>query len=295
MKSIKTLVMVLVFAMAGCSHMPREENPKNIFQFSRGKVAIEIEALLPASYNASKNVNYPVIFVLDGYWNKASVLEAYNALRFDNMIPEAIIVTIGYPPAVQDYETQRMWDLTPVYDAGFKAGGNGAELLGILAQEVVPFVQKNFKIDKSRSVLIGHSLAGLFTLYALYEGADTFSHYAAISPSALWSDHALSKIDQNFSAKSGALKANLYITYETDEYLPYVNAIESYIDQLNNRHYEGLALTIAQVQEMGHVSMKAEGYMRGLAWSFADIRPEGPSEFEKKNLRALENLKINPD
>lgn len=291
MKRISILVILLTALLSGCSHIPKDESVQDLRQFSRDKVSVEIEILLPDSYNSNTDKTYPVIVVLDGYWNKNSFKEASGALRFDNMIPEAIIVTVGYPSSIQDYETQRMWDLTSVYDSGFRAGGNSAELLDILADDVMPWVQERYSIDNNRSVLIGHSLAGLFTLYALYERPDTFTHYAAISPSALWADYALSKIDDAFARKSTSLDSNLYVTYETDEYRPYVAAIESYVQQLKARRYDGLSLTVAQVHGMGHVSMKAEGYMRGILWSFEDIRPQGPSEFEKKNLRALENLR----
>jgi|GEM_PF-1189801 predicted alpha/beta superfamily hydrolase len=284
---MKLIALLLIVVMAGCSSLPKVEEVSSSPQFSRGDVSIEIDTILPESYQSS-NHSYPVIYVLDGYWNKESIKEAYNALRFDNMIPEAIIVTIGYPAAIEDYETQRMWDLTPVYDAGFKAGGRSEDLLNILSGDLLPFIQNKYRTDKNRSILIGHSLAGLFTLYSLYERPNTFTHYAAISPSALWAEHALSKIDHNFAAHSNALNANLYITYETDEYRPYVAALEEYVELLKKRRYQDLSLAVAQVEGMGHVSMKAEGYMRGLAWSFTDIRPEGPSEFEKKNLRALE-------
>ena len=286
---MKLIVLLLMVIVAGCSRLPQREEISNSPQFSRDNVSIEIETMLPESYQSS-NRSYPVIYVLDGYWNKESIKQAYNALRFDNMIPEAIIVTIGYPASIQDYETQRMWDLTPVYDAGFKAGGHGADLLNILSGDLLPFIQNKYRTDKSRSILIGHSLAGLFTMYSLYERPNTFTHYLAISPSALWADYALAKIDAKFAGKSNSLEANLYLTYETDEYRPYVEALDLYVEQLKNRRYQGLSLETTQVQGRGHVSMKAEGYIRGLAWAFADIKPEGPSEFAKKNLRALGNL-----
>lgn len=286
----KMFVLILsLTTLAACSHFSKQDKPSNRHQFNRANVSLEVEVLLPSSYGEDKNRRYPVIYLLDGYWNKEPILTAYNALRFDNMIPEAIIVSVGYPAKVVDYETQRMWDLTPTFDAGFKAGGNGAVLLGLLSGEVVPFLQNNYRIDKSRTLLTGHSLAGLFTLYSLYERPETFTHYAAISPSALWAKNTLANIDQVYSKKADSLTAHVYITYETDEYAPYVTAIKNYLDQLHSRRYKGLNLTVTNVQGMGHVSMKAEGYMRAIVWSFADIRPNGPSEFTKKNLRALHN------
>lgn len=291
MTATKIKIVLFVLALTACSHLQQKpELSKNPTIFQHGSVSIAVETILPETYHTSHNDQYPVIFVLDGYWNQNFVEQIYNALRFDNMIPEAIIVTIGYPAEIQDYETQRMWDLTLVRDAGFKAGGNAEDLLKILADDVLPFMKNHYRIDKNRTVLIGHSLAGLFTLYSLYEKSNVFTHYAAISPSALWADYALSKLDSQFAAASNTLTGNVYLTYETDEYRPYVDALDNYVEQIKKRNYQGLNLTTAVVDGMGHVSMKSEGYARGLAWAFADIRPKDPSEFEKKNLKALENI-----
>lgn len=286
---LKILLVLFIIVFSGCAQLGKNSNSPVTFNFSQNGISVTTDILLPASYASAKEKNYPVIYLLDGYWTKDSTEQAYNALRFDNMVPEAIIVSIGYPKHITDFETQRMWDLTPAFDPGFKAGGNADKLLGLLTNQITPFIHNKYRADKNRSLLMGHSLAGLFTLFALYEKPSAFSHYAAISPSALWAKRKLAAIDQDYFQRSNTLAAQLYITYETLEYRPYVSAIEDYLNQLKSRRYKNLNLSLASVKDMGHVSMKAEGYMRALAWAFADIKPAGPSEFENKNIRALKN------
>jgi predicted alpha/beta superfamily hydrolase len=288
MKMFKILAVFLLLLAGACASPSKLE--KKFFKFNNDDVSLEIEILLPDSYVKSGNKTYPVLYVLDGFWNKDSINIAYDNLRFDNTIPEIIIVSIGYPKHIKDVEEQRMWDLTPVYDSGFKAGGNAQAMFDLITEEITPFIDKNYKVNKKRSILTGHSLAGLFTLYVMYKDPKAFTHYAAISPSALWANNALSNIDSNYAGNNNNLPTNLYITYETDEYVPYVKSLENYIHQLENRNYEKLNLSLAKVEGLGHVGMKSEGFLRGIVWSLFDIRPDGPSGFEKKNLDAQKNI-----
>jgi uncharacterized protein len=64
--------------------------------------------------------------------------------------------------------------------------GGGPQFLRFLEQEIVPVIDKTYRtlpVSESRS-LAGYSLAGLFTLYVLYNSKN-FSRYACMSGS-LW-------------------------------------------------------------------------------------------------------------
>lgn len=289
MKVSVLTISILILAMAHTA-LAHPQVSENDYEFEKEGVSLQVSVHLAESYESDKNATYPVIYLLDGYWTLEPMLRFYDNLRFDNMVPEMIVVSIDYPKSIKDVEQKRMWDLTHQYDTGFKAGGDASTLLDILANELVPAVEENYRVDNDRTILIGHSLAGLFALYTMYQKPDTFSHYAAISPSALWADAALAKLDKDYAEKHSELQANTYITYGTAEYAPYVQSLEAYIRQLQQRKYDGLNLTLASVEKLRHVSMKTEGFVRALVWSVADIRPQGPSEFEKMNLRALGEL-----
>jgi uncharacterized protein len=64
-----------------------------------------------------------------------------------------------------------------------QAGGAG-RFLEFLQRDVLPSVQRQYPIGPRR-VLAGHSLAGLFVVHALAQGAD-FDTYVAISPTLGW-------------------------------------------------------------------------------------------------------------
>lgn len=258
---------------------------KKIYRSDKGKV-IQVEVFLPNSYKKNSIQHYPVVFILDGYWQKHFFVSQYGNLRFDNHIPEMIFVSLEYPPEIESLKSQRMQDLTSVYDKGFKGGGDAEQFLQLLSEKVVPDLKSNYRIDESKTVLTGHSLAGLFTLYTMYQNTDLFTHYAAISPSALWADHYLLQFDKAFSEQRSKLNANVYITYGTGEYKPYVDAVTAYIKQLHANNYRGLKIQTAEVKDLRHIGMSSEGFLRGLMWAFSDRIPQEPSEFEKINEKA---------
>lgn len=261
---------------------------EHVYEFERDSISLEVSVHLPESYETRKSESYPVIYLLDGYWTLEPMLGFYSNLRFDNMVPEMILVSISYPEDVEDVEEKRMWDLTHVYDSGFKAGGNAAILFDLIANSVTATIEKNYRADTTRTLLTGHSLAGLFTLYTMYRDPGLFTHYAAISPSALWGDNALANLDSVYAKNCEDLPAKVYITYGTGEYAPYVNSLKNYTRLLERREYGKLELTLAKVEGLRHVGMTSEGFLRGLIWSVADIAPGSPSGFETMNRKALE-------
>lgn len=248
--------------------------------FSQGELEITAEVILPDSYASNTTITYPVLFVLDGYWTKESIQRSYKNLRFDNQVPEMIHVSISYPESVVNIEDKRMNDLTPKYDTLFKRGGKAKDLLSLLTDQIIPYVDKHYPIDQNRKILTGHSLAGLFTLYTMYQSTSSFTHYVANSPSALWADEVLAEIDRNYRKNSNQLNTNLFITFGEKEYVPYIDALRSYIESLKASRYENLNLTIDTVDGLRHAGMSTHGFLQGVLWAFSQNPPGGVSGFE---------------
>ncbi len=65
-----------------------------------------------------------------------------------------------------------------------------------------PEIEKRFNIDKDRQALFGHSLGGLFTLYALFNHPASFQSYSAADPSIWWNDRSILKDKDQFVTSS---------------------------------------------------------------------------------------------
>ena len=137
---------------------------------------------------------WPAFWMLDG---NAALVEFDEALLSELAAqPEPhALVFVGYPNDLRIDSEARMRDYTPfagerpVRDGSTAVGGGGADaMLEIIERRIRPGLARHVAIDPARQTLWGHSLAGLFTLHALYTRAGMFDTYAAGSPSLWWGD-----------------------------------------------------------------------------------------------------------
>src|SRR5512141_2155038 len=97
---------------------------------------------LPASYATETARHYPVVYVTDGYWDFQKLDAIRGGLVFDKVVPEFIIVGIGYAGENLDYGRLREWELSPV-PFGDRAGtGHAADFLATIETEIIPFVER---------------------------------------------------------------------------------------------------------------------------------------------------------
>src|SRR5258708_20772254 len=91
------------------------------------------------------------------------------------------------------------------------SAGGADKFLSFIADELLPTIDRNYRTRPYR-VLIGHSLGGLFAVYALMSRPEVFKGYLIGSPSLWWDDQALVKAAQPFFAAHKDLRADLYMT-----------------------------------------------------------------------------------
>ena len=124
---------------------------------------------LPASYAKETGRRYPVVYVTDGYWDFQKLDAIRGSLVFDKVVPEFIIVGLGYAGENLDYGRLRAWELSPVPFGGGAGHGTCGGLPGGRSRPgIIPFVEREYRTDPAHRVLAGASLGGLFTLYAMY-------------------------------------------------------------------------------------------------------------------------------
>ncbi len=136
---------------------------------------------------------YPVIYVLDGNTTFGTAVDVAGGYARRPDGPPALVVGIGYPEDL-DPRKERTFDLTPsiTADPPEGAGTGGAEdFLRFIEQELKPEIAARFPVDEGQETLFGHSLGGLFTLYALVNDPASFAVFAASSPSIWFEDRFL--------------------------------------------------------------------------------------------------------
>ena len=120
----------------------------------------ELLVHLPNNYQQNTELNYPVLYLLDGQRNFSHAAGTLDLLNQSYMAQEMIIIAIK--------NTHRTRDLTPTYDESYNEWGisGGADnFLDFIEQELIPYVNKNYRTNNYK-ILSGHSFGGLLVVYA---------------------------------------------------------------------------------------------------------------------------------
>jgi len=182
----------------------RHKHTSNVLNEQR-----EVQILLPESYGFDTNTSYPVIYLLDGEYNFHGVSGMLDLMaNKGQLIPDVILVAISDKGTDKYRQYMTPNDLTAPRKPGDK--GKASEFQQYLQTELKPFIEKNYRTADT-SVLVGHSIGGLFVLNALLERPNSFTHYVATSPSLWLNDHAFVKKAAPLLAKAKHEKVNLYL------------------------------------------------------------------------------------
>src|SRR5688500_1959082 len=223
-----------------------------------------LSVALPDSYIKSSQA-YPVSYVLDGDFLFGI---AAGLTRFTNWfsgVPEAIIVGISY--GMESYEQwgqlrERDFKLPEVRDAPPDSAAN--LFLDALTQEMIPFVEANYRTIPTDRCLYGYSSSGFFVLYALFHQPDAFQRYLAGSGDLYIAYPYVIQHDAQLAARDVAKAIQLYLSVGEleDDQFPYFDQLVAFFKQGN---YPGLTLTTEIYSGEGHGSEGiALTYLHGL-------------------------------
>ena len=137
-------------------------------------------------------VNYPVVYLLDGESHFTSVVAMIQYLSevFDNTVcPKMIIVGIVNTDRVRDLTTT---NVLSSYYGSFETSGGSEKFSAFIEKELIPYVDSHYPTAPYR-ILIGHSFAGLFTVNTLINHPGLFNAYVAIDPSLWWDNQIILK------------------------------------------------------------------------------------------------------
>jgi enterochelin esterase-like enzyme len=215
---------------------------------------------VPQGYDTS-STNYPVLYDVGGF-NFTYDYGAVDYLASGMYIPNMIVV--GAPPL------QRGYVPTPFEERGEELAG--ADLsIKFLKEELIPFVEKNYRTSKFR-ILYGHSVGGLFTMYALFNYPDLFTAYIAGSP---WfqtnNQYWLKNIEKMAKVRSVDDKF-LFMTVGKDEAELTLDTFKELEKWMIANPILGLTWKSAWV-EGDHGSMQGRNIYDGLQFIFNGWRP----------------------
>jgi predicted alpha/beta superfamily hydrolase len=143
---------------------------------------------LPLDYASDGSKQYPVIYVTDGNRSFPIYANISTMLGFPPTgFPQVIVVGIAYD--IEDMSQWAAWrtrDLTPTVNTGVEQHwegllrrmtgdttirvetGGGPRFLSFICDELVPFIEAEYRVSDQDRALAGYSYGGLFTLFGLF-------------------------------------------------------------------------------------------------------------------------------
>ncbi|MDR6722861.1 putative alpha/beta superfamily hydrolase [Paenibacillus amylolyticus] len=258
---------------------PEQENARSVVKIPRAEQwimnpsteghAYQIMVYEPAEEAPASG--YPVIYVLDANAVFGTMVEA---VRLQGRRPEktgvipAIVVGIGYPTEAT-FSPHRYADYTPEATTEYTHQPDGTPLppqggadrfLQFIEDELKPRIEAQYRINRSRQAIFGHSLGGLFVLHTLLTKPEAFRYYIAGSPSLHWNQKLMQTEEEAFIARldSDPIQAEVWIGIgEQEKIHPAGNNGRALglTERLSSVNHPGLTIQFTEFEGENHVSV----------------------------------------
>ena len=247
--------------------------------------------ILPKSYNTRSDRRYPVFYLLDG--NDTATIAWLTRSRQHSDEKEVIFVGLGYPeplagppvplpnqPAVPAAQRSADYSLYNTTEPWSPPQDKGAPVfLKVIQQEIIPYIDQQYRTDPANRAIGGHSLGGLFTTWALFHSSDTFNAFWIGSPSVLWDRSVLFKEEAAFAATHHDLKARVFASVGGQESKTFNRApLFDMMDKVKSRHYPHLVWKTVIFPNEDHGTMPVAAMPQILDFFYAptsiDLAPD---------------------
>lgn len=218
----------------------------------------------PSGY-ADSDETYPVVYVLDANSFFGTVTETIRVLRIGKEFPKVLIVGVGY--AEDGYIKGRFRDYSPTPKDDFPGSGGAEAFLRFVCEELIPFVDSNYRTDLEDRCLLSDSLSGLFALYALFHRPDPFTRCIIGSPGMGWDEAAVLAHESAFAANNTDLPVTVFLSVGSLE-KGLVRSVQSLAEVLQGREYANLRLITHTFENETHWSVAPATISRGLRMVF---------------------------
>jgi predicted alpha/beta superfamily hydrolase len=220
---------------------------------------------LPADYDPNDDIEYPTIYILDGGALYPLFRSYLNFLQFEGEAPDVILVAISYGTDDWRKGNDRSHDYTaPAEEREF--WGGAAAFQAFLAEELIPFVEREYRSRASRRVVFGRSIGGQFVLYTAQTNPGLFWGHIASNPAL----HRNLPLFLDLHPEVPALPSNLLVTSGADDDPVFREPALRWIEHWTRAAALPWRLHTETLDGHGHFTTPAASFRLGLRWLFAD-------------------------
>jgi hypothetical protein len=226
---------------------------------------------LPKSYNKETKKTYPLLFLLDGDY----LFDPFDgALKYGNYwddLPEVIIVGLS-----QNQNGERDEDCTMDQATGLPEG-KGEDFFEFVGGQLMPYIQKKYRISNFK-IVAGHDVtAGFMNLY-LYKDNPLFNAYISLSP------ELSTEMETRIAERLASFKQNIfYYQSSADGDIKKIRTKVATLDEnIKAIVNPNLNYKYDDFKGASHYSLVLYSIPNALYQFFASYQPISTSEFQEK-------------
>lgn len=196
---MRSIVILLVFFLSVPVFSQRTVVPFTSQKLGEDR---EITIELPKSYTKETSRKYPLLVLLDGDYLFDPFQGAVSYGNYWDDIPELIIVGIS-----QNKNGERYSDCASDAETGLPSG-KGEKFFEFIGTELVPYIEKNYRVAPFKIVAGLDVTAGFLNFY-LYKENPLFDAYIAMSPELAFD------MEKHIPERLATIKKNIYYYHST--------------------------------------------------------------------------------
>ena len=222
--------------------------------------------MLPDGYQEHLAQTYPTVYVLDGGALFPLLVSYYQYLNFGEEIPDSIIVGISYGADSYEDGNYRSTDYTAESDEREYWGG-ASKFQDFLRNEMIPYVESNYRSRRDRRIIFGQSLGGQFVLFTALTKPDLFWGHIASNPAL---HRNLSFFLQDFESNmSSPVPSKLFVASGSEDNPEFRVPALAWIEHWSSKEVVPWELETMTLEGHSHMSAPPASFRQGMRWLFS--------------------------
>lgn len=243
---------------------------QRVLSSSYAKQNYRLSIYLPAEYKTS-NKRYPVVYLPDASVTFGIANNLADLLILGKEIPPVIIVGVDSGAVLLgEFLDNRYRDYTPTKSDQFPTSGEAEKYEAFLTSELIPYIDSNYRTDRSDRVLATYALSGVMGTHLLFKEDQPFNRYLLSQPKLWWDKGVIFDTEKQYAANHQSLPVKLYTAVGTADDQRYISAWEEFVAVMGTRNYQGLEKHTAVFEGETHFTVFSRAFTAGLKYLFAE-------------------------
>jgi hypothetical protein len=221
----------------------------------------ELYIKLPEGYSENNEIDYPVLYFTDAMWH-IEILSGSTEYLMENLILVGISWQKGERPQISRYRDYTILkSMHPKYQSG-----DAHNHLTFIQNDIVKYIEDNYRTDTDNRTYFGYSLGGTFGAYILLTQPQTFKNYILGSPETLLDDSYIFNNNSVLNQKSIDLRANVFISNGELEKKELIAQAQGLVSMVKNLKGKELSLEYVTIESADHGKAFPMATLKSMYW-----------------------------